>query len=663
MDRVAILADLIKKYQKSYYSGEAEITDEEFDLLWDELNNIAPDHPVLHEIGSDSDSRDLSDSEHSSDGSKVLDGFPKAKHIIPMGSQDKASDPASFETWAKKINPSSYVVQYKLDGASLGMQYSKGKLIKAITRGDGITGDDITPNALRMKGIVKNISASFTGGVRGEVIMTRDIWKLKYTDKANCRNAANGIMRRKDGNGCEDLTIICYDASFPGNDNYFKSEMEKIIWLEEQGFLITDTREFTAIDDIIKYRNNVSEKRNKLNYDIDGLVIKDNLTDMNDLRRSRPEHQIAFKFEPEAAYSTLLEIEWSETGGTYTPIGIIEPVRLAGTLVKRANLNNPGMIRSMGLKIGSMIRIVKRGEIIPKIEGLAPEEFIKPDQQLSEIFFPDKCNSCNTRLEDIDTRLYCPNPECPKKNLHRLEKWISILDIRELGDKLLQQLFDSGAVKNISDLYRLTENDLSEYNRMGNLSASKVYKNIMKKRQLSLGAFIAGFNLEGVGELIMEKVISNGHNTLEKLRSLKENELSEIHGIGDITAAIIVKGLNDNKDEMDAVLSTGIISIILPGNNPDLKLNGLSFCFTGELTNMKRSLAEEKVKSLGGLVKSSIVKDLSYLVTNDPDGSSSKARKARDLEIKIIDEITFLDMVDFESAIQENNILKQKELF
>ena len=657
MDRASTLADLILKYQKSYYSGEAEITDEEFDLLWDELKSISPEHPLLQRIGRES--------AYSLD---KIDGFPKAKHIMPMGSQDKASDPESFIAWAKKINPSSYIVQYKLDGASLGIQYSKGKLLRAVTRGDGITGDDITPNVLRMNGIVKNISASFSGGVRGEVIMTRDIWKSRHEDKANCRNAANGIMRRKDGSGCEDLTIICYDASFPGKDNFFRSEMEKIKWLEEQGFIVTDTREFYSYDEVVDYRKKVSDSRNKLNYDIDGLVIKDNLTDMIDLRRSRPEHQIAFKFDPEIAYSTLLEIEWSETGGTYTPIGVIEPVRLAGTIVKRANLNNPGMIRSMDLKIGSMIRIVKRGEIIPKIEGLAPEEFFKPDQKLTEIQFPEKCNSCNTKLKDIETRLFCPNPECPKKNLHRLEKWISVLDIRELGDKLLEQLFESGAVKNISDLYKLNEKELSEYNRMGNLSASKVYKNIMKKRQLSLASFIAGFNLEGVGELVMDKVISAGFNTLEKLQSLNENELSGIHGIGEIIARIIVKGLKDNKDEMEAVLSTGIISIILPGNDMDLKLNGLSFCFTGELNSIKRSHAGEKVKSLGGTVKADIVKDLDYLVTNDPDSGSAKAKKARELNIKVINELTFLEMINNEqikqstdNPIKDNS--KQKELF
>ena len=659
-ERIKILARLIEGYQNSYYNGEAEISDAEFDLLWDELKKIAPDHPLYKKVGRDN-----------------TDGFPKMKHLIPMGSQEKAANPEEFLAWAKKINAVSYAVQYKLDGASLELQYEKGKLKMAITRGDGIIGDEITPNALLMSGVMPGISKSFTGGVRGEVIMTRKVWKGKYADKANCRNAANGIMRRKDGNGCENLMFISYDAAALGDDTFFDNEIEKISWLKDQGFKVTETREFAEPEKIIAYRSEIAGIRRDIDFDIDGLVVKDIATDMNDLRRSRPERQIAFKFDLEKAYSILRDVEWSESGATYTPIGIVDPVRIAGTTVQRANLNNPDMIRSMGLMIGSAVSLVKRGEIIPKIEGLAPDGIIiageiKVPPEKKEISFPKICGTCQSILEDAGTRLYCPNPACPKKLYHRLLKWVNVLDIRELGDKLLNQLFDSGRVRSIPELYTLTESELAEFERMGELSASKVIRHIRTKRELSLSVFVAGFDLEGVGELILEKVVSSGFNTLEKIRSAAVEELSGVFGIGEITARTIVQGLDECAGDMDKVLAAGIISLASPRIADEIPLKGISFCFTGELKTMKRTQAEEKVKSLGGSAKSAVVKDLSYLVTNDPESGSSKNTKARELGVRIIDEEAFLALVENKISLKKSDAgsgftgeskTKQKELF
>jgi DNA ligase (NAD+) len=645
-DRIVSLARLIERYQDSYYNGEAEISDSEFDLLWDELKTLAPNHPLLKKVGTDN-----------------TDGFPKAPHLIPMGSQEKAANPGEFLAWANKIKPTLYVVQHKLDGASLELQYEKGALKAAITRGDGINGDLITPNAMRMKGVKPEISKKFTGGVRGEVVMTRRVWRTKYPDKANCRNAANGIMRRKDGAGCEDLDYISYDAAAAGEDGYFKTEIEKIDWLKKQGFVVTETNVFQAPEEVVACRAALADKRKTMDIDIDGLVIKDSVTDMTDLRRARPERQIAFKFDLEIAYSILREVEWSESGATYTPIGIVDPVRLAGTTVQRANLNNPDMIRAMGLEIGSAVTVVKRGEIIPKIEGLAPPGVISEPAEKSEIAFPSTCGTCGSALEDGGTRLFCPNPSCPKKLHHRLEKWVSVLDIRELGEKLLRQLFDSGRVRVIPALYSLTGEELAEFERMGELSAAKVVRHIRTKRELSLSAFVAGFDFEGVGELIMEKAVQAGFDTLEKIRAAGVEELSGVHGLGKITAGIIVQGLKESAAEMDAVLLSGIISIAPPLSEKDAPLKGSSFCFTGELKSMKRNQAEEKVKALGGIAKNSVVKDLTYLVTNDPESGSSKNKKALEYGVKIIDEDTFLSILKHGVDKNTPSISTQKELF
>jgi DNA ligase (NAD+) len=496
-----------------------------------------------------------------------------------------------------------------------------------------------------MKGVVPQLNENFSGGVRGEVVMLHDVWKKKYADKANCRNAANGIMRRKDGSGCEDLTFIAYDASVPGDDDFFTDEVKKIKLLSKQGFEVTETKEFTAPEEIIAYRGKVAENRKNLAFDIDGLVVKLNTIHMADLRKDRPEHQIAFKFELETAFSILRKVEWSESGATYTPIGIVDSVRIAGTTVQRANLNNPDMIRGMGLRIGSAVTVVKRGEIIPKIEGLAPEGALEEPAEKTDIEFPAVCGACGTVLQDAGTRLFCPNSACPKRLHHRLEKWVSVLDIRELGEKLLAQLFESKRVRRIPDLYSLTEAELAAFDRMGELSAAKVIRHIRTKRELSLAAFVAGFDFEGVGELIVEKAAAAGFDTLEKLSGAAAGDLAGVYGLGEITAEVIVTGLRESRVEMEQVLGAGCISIAPPPDAGTAPLKGTSFCFTGELKTMKRSEAEEKVKALGGSAKPTVTKDLSYLVTNDVESGSAKNKKARENGIPIIDEDEFLKLL------------------
>ena len=629
--REKALERLIKKYQYSYYNGEAEISDAEFDLLWDELRSLDPKNRLFEKVGSDN-----------------TDGFPKTRHLIPMGSQEKAANPEEFLAWAEKIQQGrdfgGFLAQYKMDGASLELQYEKGKLSKAVTRGDGSIGDEITSNAREMQGVIMELGDAFSGGIRGEVIMTHDVWEKKYRDKANCRNAANGLMRRKDGKGCGDLSLIAYDASANGDDGFFSDEAKKIEWLRSNGFTVTESIEFPDARPIIAYREKVARQRDKLPFDIDGLVVKDKTTDPADLRRARPERQIAFKFDLETAFSILRAVEWSESGATYTPIGIIDPVKLAGTTVQRANLNNPDMIRAMGLEIGRAVSVVKRGEIIPKIEGLAPPGALG-EGELNEIKFPTECTSCGTALFDEGSRLFCPNELCPNRLHHRLEKWVFTLEIRELGEKLLRQLFDSGKVRNISDLYSLTADELALFERMGETSASKVIRNIRAKIELPLQRFIAGLDLEGVGELIMERAVSAGFNTLHKLKAAGEQELASIWGIGGITAKTITEGIANLAPEINKILDAGIVSIAMPKSEEEEPLRGMTFCFTGELKSLKRSAAEEMVKALGASAKPSVVKGLSYLVTNDAGSGSAKNKKAGDLGIPVIDEDAFLALI------------------
>ena len=631
--RITELEGLIKKYQASYYNGEAEIEDSEFDKLWDELKALDPANPVLQKIGADSGN------------------FAKIRHVMPMGSQEKAASPEEFLAWAKKHVYDEYLVEYKLDGASLELQYEHGKLVRAVTRGDGTIGDDITANARKMGGVMPELLADgvlldFTGGVRGEVIMTHEVHKNHFSDKANCRNAANGLMKRKDGEGSEYLNLITYDALETTGKTFFKDEEEKISFLKKCGFQTVRLEICKNPDEVIKYREKIMEERKtSIPFDIDGLVVKERAINLDDASRNRPDRQIAFKFSLEEAVSILREVEWSRNGGTYTPVAIFDEVELNGTKVQRASLANPDTMRQLGVKIGSHVVVVKRGEIIPKIMAVVPSD--NPEGE-TEVVFPCTCETCGTKLLDEGSRLFCPNKACSKRVLHQLLKWQNVVDIRDLGETLITSLFKDGVLTSISDIYKLTAEQLVPYflNEQSieaekkSLGAQKVYASIQNHRRMKLSVFLAGFDIEGFGETLAEKLTGSGFDTLDKLLAASEEQIAGVYGFAEITARTIVEGLKENQDEMKALVESGTIIIEQTSGG---KLAGKSFCFTGELS-MKRADAEKLVKDNGGSIKSSVTKDLSYLVTNDTTSGSSKNVKAQKLGIPVIDEKEFMKL-------------------
>ncbi len=631
--RIKELETLIARYQKSYYDGEPEISDGAFDALWDELKALDAENPLLKKVGADS--------VH----------FAKARHVMPMGSQEKAADAEQFSAWAARRNYSEYLVEYKLDGASLELQYASGRLVRAVTRGDGTVGDDITANVRKMNGVISVLTdggapLSYTGGVRGEVIMTHAVHERYFSDKANCRNAANGLMKRKDGEGAENLTLIVYDALATDGASPFSDEEEKLLWLKKCGFSTVPLHICKSIQDVLDYRAHVMEIRASLDYDIDGLVIKERRINLDDLSRARPERQIAFKFSLEEAVSVLRGIEWSQSGSTYTPVALFDEVALNGTVVRRASLANPSAMRKLGIKIGCRVTVVKRGEIIPKIESAFHEN---PAEE-RDVVFPDTCETCSSPLIDEGARLFCPNRQCPKRVLHRLLKWVQVADIRDLGEALVIALFEAGVVRSISDFYTLTEERLSPFflteesmaQEKKSLGAQKVLKSLGAARTMTLAAFTAGFDIEGIGETMIEKLVQAGFDTLDKLLAMRVEEAASVYGFAEITAKVTVDGLLENADEMRALAENTIRIREMPRG----LLAGKSFCFTGELHSIKRSEAERLVKEAGGLCRSSVTKDLSYLVTNDAASGSAKNKKAAQLGIPIIDEKAFLSLID-----------------
>ena len=632
--RINELVSLIKKYQTSYYNGEGEISDAEFDALWDELKNLDPENEILKKIGTDSGN------------------FAKLRHVMPMGSQEKAANPEQFLGWASKHVYDEYFVEFKLDGASLELQYEHGKLVHAVTRGDGTIGDDITVNAKKMNGVAAALFdlagnlIDYSGGIRGEVIMTHDVHKEKFSDKANCRNAANGLMKRKDGEGCEYLKLIVYDAFSPSGNQPFNDEESKINWLKSCGFNTVPLKICKSPQEVIEYRSHVMDIRNQLEYDIDGLVIKERQINFQDASRARPDRQIAFKFSLEEAVTILRSVDWSVNGGTYTPVAVFDEVELNGTKVQRASLANPDTMKALGVKIGCKVVVVKRGEIIPKIESVIHEDALCE----SPVVFPDKCECCGSKLIDNGSRLYCPNKKCSKRILHQLLKWVQVTDIRDLGETLVTQLFEKGKVQSISDLYKLSAEDLTPFflneeslaAEKKSLGAEKVAASIQNHRKMSLAVFVAGFDIEGIGETSVEKLVAAGFNTLNALLNMTVEQASAVYGFAEILAKTAVDGLNENALEM-RFLAENFVEIVQDSAG---KLVGKSFCFTGELHSMKRNDAEALVKANGGTCKSSVTKDLSYLVTNDVSSGSSKNQKAVKFGIPVINEEQFFKMLE-----------------
>lgn len=620
-ERIEQLADQIRYHKHLYYNEQPEITDAEYDTLEDELRALAPFHPILTEIGVDASSL-----------------FEKAEHVIPMMSQDKVTSPAEFCKWVMKRGIDKFIVQHKLDGISIEVQYEQGRFVRAVTRGNGLVGDDVSANVVKMSGFLPVLKSRFTGATRGEVVMFKDVFDRKYGNMQNCRNTAAGLVRRKDGAGSGDLNIIYYDAISTTTDVPFETEIDKLKWLKAEGFPVVKTKITTAVQEVIDTREKIQDAlRGALQYDIDGLVIKSKVYDLEDMKRAKPMKQIAFKFVSEEKETTLRDVEWSPSGANYTPVAIVDTVELAGTNVSRASLANPNLIESLGIKVGSRVRVSKRGDIIPKIESV-----VSTPDGAKPIMLPSTCDACTTALVNEGTRLYCPNEECPKRYYHRLLKWLKTNGVKHFSEKLiLQPLFAAGRIKTIADLFGLAGRDLETLDGVQATSARKALKNLHDASHVPLAKFVGSFEIENIGSRMVQKLVDAGFDTLDKLQGATTKEIASVEGFADITASTFVNGFAKLYPQMQDLLDTGKVTIERVSKKKTL--GGLTFCFTGKLHTMSRKEAQALAESQGGGSRTSVSGKLSYLVTNETT-PTAKYTKARELGVPVITEDTFLKM-------------------
>ncbi len=597
-------------------SGHPIMTDEEYDTLRALVKKQAPNHPYFEKVGHEPSSH-----------------WEKAKHGIFMGSLEKVHSKEEFIKWASKFKPDTvYILQYKLDGLSLSLDHEESKLVKAITRGDGTTGENIKENVDHMK-VLRSEMPDFTGSVRAEILLSKTHFKeintvLSENDKySNPRNAASGISRRLDGKFSKYLFLMAYDLTEP------LDEQDKIKRLDELGFNIP----FTVVgkkEEIVDAFEKIAVEREKLPFDIDGAVIKVNSYQVQKkmgVTRNRPKAQIAWKFEPPGAATIFNEETW-EVGrtGVVTPLAHLEPVIIDGSEVKKATLHNIAEIKRLGIGRSDVVMVVKAGDIIPKITKVLTH-------MGNPIEIPTECPSCNSKLLNDGIKLICENDDCPKKIFYRILNWIKVTKIEEFGESLADKLSEAGKLNKIFDIYRLQEEDIAVIEKWGKKSAQKVMNNIDKTYTLTPVVFLSALGIPGISEGTSEELIK-AFGTIENLMEKSVDDIKALKGFSDISANNVVMGLIKYKSEI-----TELLKVITVEEEKKGILDGLSFCFTGSMEH-PRGHYQGLVKENGGTNKNSVVKNLSYLVCNEDKGSN-KSQKAEKYGVQVINEKIFLEML------------------
>lgn len=623
MFKIKELEDKINKARSDYYNGAASISDKLYDSLIDELSKLDPKNLAIIGIGSE-----------------PVSNWEKYTHLVPMGSLNKCNTNDEFRSWANKYvsRHDKFFLTLKLDGLSVSLIYENGILVKAATRGSGVTGELITQNVAKMHGVPLRLSSPLNITVRGEILLSKENHKKYFPDYSNCRNAASGISRRYDGEGSDKLSVLVYHMV--SDNEIADTQSKRFEYLKKLGFSVPDYYIIDTADQLIELKDQYQNKlRGEFGFDLDGLVIHNN--DLSKIEsygvlNGNPYASLAFKFENESKESKITDIIWQAGSmGRITPVAIIEPVQLVGAMVSRASVYNISNINDLGIDVGATVSVARGNDVIPLIE-----EVITGTGTVAKA--PKSCPSCNGRVMMQGEYLMClSSSNCPAQISGRIRNWIKELNIMEWGETLIENLVESGKVLSVDDLYKLSVDDLSKMSRMGNKSATKCYNTLRDNMEISLDVFLGALSISMIGGSTIRSIMSAGYDNLEKILSLDSNQLAKISGIGPVKAKSLELGLKDNKDLIDRILSAGItIKAKQEGN-----LSGKSICFTGSMVN-KRPVLEKMAAGAGATVKSSVGKDLSILVIADVNSTSSKAVSARKFGTKLISEEDFIKMAN-----------------
>ena len=657
--RVKELRKQLDYYAKLYYDEDnPAISDFEYDMMMNELKNLEKEFPNL--IDKDSLTQKV--------GGTVKEGFEKVVHEVPLQSlQDIFSfeELEEFRERVKKaeekyeIKENKFVVETKIDGLSVSLEYKNGEFVRGATRGNGEVGEDVTENLKTIKSIPKKLKENINIIVRGEVFigkkefdeMNEEREVLGETLFANARNAAAGSLRQLDSKiaASRPLDIFIFNVQ-KIEDKNFNSHYEELLYLEKIGFNVNPVKiPCETIDESIKAIKKIGNDREKLSFGIDGAVIKvDNLElrEKMGTTAKTPRWAIAYKYPPEKK-ETLLKDIICQVGrtGAITPMAILEPVKVAGSTISKTTLHNEDFIKERDLKIGDTVVIQKAGDVIPEVVGVNKK---KRNGTEKDFEMPKVCPVCGAPAvrEDGEAALRCTGIECPAKSLRTIIHFASreAMNIDGLGYKIIEQLIEKGLISNIADIYTLTLEDVASLKKNGTKFAQNLIDSIENSKQNDLYRLIAALGIRHVG-VKGAKILAKKYKTMDNLMKASFESLALVDDIGEITADSIYTFLKNDQtiDLINRLKKSGVNMKALEDENADNRFEGKTFVLTGSLEKYTRQEASDIIEKFGGKVSGSVSKKTSYVLVGEEAGS--KLTKAQKLEIAIISEEQFEEMI------------------
>lgn len=654
-ERMEELIQIINEADYNYHTlDNPTITDQEYDKYLRELIEIEEEHPEW--IKEDSPTQHA--------GGKVIEGFEKVTHKIPMMSLSDVfseSEVIAFDERIKKekITP-EYMCELKIDGLSVSLLYEKGKLVRAATRGDGTIGEDITHNAKTIKVIPLKLKEEVDIEVRGEIFMNKEtLQKINEERKQrgepllqNCRNAAAGSIRQLDSKVAAKRKLDNFIYHLPNPLDYgIHTHSEALDYMQKLGFKINpNNRLVKNINEVLDFIEQKSSERDSLPYDIDGIVIKVNNIDDQKLLGSTakyPKWATAYKFPAQEVLTKLTDIIFTVgRTGQITPNAVLEPVIVQGSTISRATLHNEDYVKEKDLKIGDIVAIRKAGDVIPEVVEVKKERRTGEEQAFQMI---TNCPMCNSQLVKKEGQVdyYCPNRKCPARNIESLIHFVSrdAMNIDGLGDRIMEDFYNFHFIATIADIYSLKdhEKDLIRLEGYGEKSVANLLNAIENSKKNSLEKLIFGLGIPHVGAKTA-KLLAKTYKNLTNLLETTEEELNEIPDIGEIIAKSIIDYFNDDhhKAIVLELIDLGINTEYLGQEvEENMEFSGKSFVLTGSLTIFTREEAKEKIESLGGKTVDSVSKKTSVVIVGEKPGS--KYEKAKALGIPIWTEEEFKD--------------------
>ncbi|OES45303.1 NAD-dependent DNA ligase LigA [Domibacillus iocasae] len=657
--RVKELHDTLNKYSYEYYvMDQPSVPDSEYDRLLKELNEIEEKFPELR----------TPDSPTQRVGGAVLDAFQKIRHDTPMLSLGNAFNEADLRDFDRRVeqlvghSSYSYVCELKIDGLAVALKYEDGLFIQGATRGDGTTGEDITANLKTIHSIPLRLKKPLTMEVRGEAFMPKQSFIALNAIRdekgeepfANPRNAAAGSLRQLDPRiaASRNLDIFLYGIANPGPLG-IAAHSEGLNLLDSLGFKTNKERRVCkTIEEVIAYVKEQSDKRTKLPYEIDGIVIKVDSLDQQDelgFTAKSPRWATAFKFPAEEVVTKLTGITLSVgRTGVVTPTALLQPVRVAGTTVGRASLHNEDLIREKDIRIGDMVVVKKAGDIIPEVVSVLVDRRTGEEE---EFHMPDHCPECESELVRLEEEvaLRCINPQCPAQIREGMTHFVSrnAMNIEGLGEKVIAQLYREKLITDVADLYTLSKEELVKLERMGEKSADNLLAAIEASKQNSLERLLFGLGIRHVGAKAA-KTLAMEFGTMDRLKEVSEEELTAIHEIGGKMADAVVLYFDQPEvaELIGKLKASGvkmaydgpIRTILAEGESP---FAGKTVVLTGKLAQLTRNEAKERIEALGGTVTGSVSKKTDLVVAGEEAGS--KLEKAEKLGIDVWDEQRLMD--------------------